>query len=464
MRSRCEEHELQSYKVAEEAINDTSWRTLMRSPARAYVLCLAVFAATLGGPVLADPPPGALQSASAQTDKTRPRIVVTFANPILQLSGPAGTTGRHYSGGGYLVGQSAHEIAQRVARTYSLKEVASWPIRTLSIHCVVYEILDHRPVATVLAELSKDSRISLAQPLYEFHTMTDAPKNAPVHYNDPMYESQTNLVALGMSNAHQLSQGSGVRIALIDTGVDTLHPDLRGRIARTESFLLSRVTSPLLFRHGTAMAGLIAAVANNHVGIVGIAPKARIEVYEACWQLKSGADDAACNTFTLAKALARALDRDIQLVNLSIAGPADPLLSALITTGIKRGVTFVGPIGGPSDEFPTAIPGVIAVQGSEHTLRTNALAAPAKQVLTLRPEGQFDFESGTSVATAEVTGAIALLMSAADEPLTTDAIALFLKGTSGGADPAASIPATINVSAALKRLDLDQHLGPIVRH
>ena len=443
-----------------------STRTLMRSLARACVLNLAVFAATPEvGAAFADPPaPAAHRFASPQADRTYPRIVVTFANPIQQPIGPAGTTGRHYSGGGYFVGQSAHQMAKRVASTYSLKEVASWPIKTLSIHCVVYEILDNRPVATVLAELSKDSRISLAQPLQEFHALADAPTKAPVPYNDPLYDLQTNLVALGMSNVHQRSQGSGVRIALIDTGVDTSHPDLRGRIVRTESFIPSRVTSPRLYRHGTAMAGLIAAVANNRVGIVGIAPQARIEVYEACWQLKPDADEAACNTFTLAKALAGALDRGIQLVNLSVAGPADPLLSALVTDGIKHGVTFVGSIGRPSDGFPTAIPGVIAVQGSEHTLQANALAAPATHVLTLRPEGQFDFESGTSVATAEVTGVIALLMSAADEPLTTDAIVLFLKGTSGGANRAASIPATINVSAALERLDLDQHPGRLAKH
>ena len=77
------------------------------------------------------------------------------------------------------------------------------------------------------------------------------------------------------------------------------------------------------------------------------------------------------------------------------------------------------------------------------------------------PAVQIDLHAGTSVAAAEVTGAIALLMSAADQLLTTDAIPLFLKGTSGGTDPAASIPPTINVSAALERLDLDQHPGPI---
>ena len=77
---------------------------------------------------------------------------------------------------------------------------------------------------------------------------------------------------------------------------------------------------------------------------------------------------------------------------------------------------------------------------------------------------QIDLHAGTSVAAVEVTGAIALLMSAADQPLTTDAIPLFLKGTSGGANPAASIPPTINVSAALERLDLDQHPGRLAKH
>jgi len=133
-----------------------------------------------------------------------------------------------------------------------------------------------------------------------------------------------------------------VRIALIDTGVDTRHPDLRGRIARVKSFVDSKPRSSRSFRHGTAMAGLIAAVANNRVGIVGIAPLAQVEVFEACWQLKPDTDEAACNTFTLAQALVAALDAGVALVNLSIGGPADPLLSALVEAGLKRGVIFIG--------------------------------------------------------------------------------------------------------------------------
>ncbi len=113
------------------------------------------------------------------------------------------------------------------------------------------------------------------------------------------------------------------------------------------------------------MAGLIAAVANNKVGIVGIAPLAQIEVFEACWQLTANADAAACNTFTLAKAIAAAIDAGIPLVNMSIAGPADPLLSALVQSGLKRGMIFVGSAADDGDSFPANINGVIGVGNSD---------------------------------------------------------------------------------------------------
>ena len=390
---------------------------------------------------------------------THARVVVTFANQPRQSPGPAGSTGRRYTGDGYLLAQSAHAEAKRVAAKYALREVANWPIRSLAIHCVIYEIPDDRSVTAVLAELSKDSTVRLAEPLSEFHTLSD-PKTTPpaATYNDPLYDLQTNLPALGIAAAHEHAQGSGVRIALIDTGVDTRHPDLRGRIVRTRSFVDRRPTSATSYRHGTAMAGLIAAVANNHVGIVGIAPLAQLEVFEACWQLRPDSDDAVCNTFTLAKALAAALDSGITLINMSIAGPQDPLLASLVDVAIKRGVTFVGAAAEPADAFPTGIAGVIAAQGQQRSLKADAFAVPANHILTLRPEGQYDFESGTSVAAAELTGVIALLMSSSDTRLSTDSIVSLLKETEVANAPVAG---SINVVGALAKLDLEHHRGRV---
>jgi subtilisin family serine protease len=368
-----------------------------------------------------------------------PRIVVAFANVPQGAPAPAGTTGTRYGGDGYRLAQAAHRQARRVADAYALRELTSWPIETLAMHCVVYEVPPGRDVGQLLAELQKDAQVMLAEPLQEFHTLSSAADPA---YNDPLYGLQANLAPLGVAAAQEHAQGAGIKVALIDTPVDGAHPDLRGRIVRTHSYLPE--PAPAGSRHGTAMAGLIAAVANNHIGIVGIAPQAQLEVFAACWQLAPDADAAACNTFTLAQALAAALNSGAALVNLSIAGPEDPLLAALITQGLKRGITFVGALPAGGATFPTSVAGVLAAEGSEHVSSALALHAPAEHVLTLRPAGEYDFVSGSSVAAAEVSGVIALLLSASHTRLGQANLGALL----APAEPGHSVDA----SAALARL------------
>lgn len=414
----------------------------MRTPAWACLLAIA--AATAGE---ASVPPSAPADSGSP-----PRIVVAFANQPQAAPGPAGTTGRRYAGDGYRVAQRAELEARRVAAQYALRQIASWPIRALEMHCVVYEIEGGRPAREVLASLAHDPRVELAEPLHEFHTLTAAGAGpAAATYNDPLFDLQTNLRALGIPAAHRRAQGAGVRIALIDTGVDSQHPDLRGRILETHSFLTPAHRPARLLRHGTAMAGIIAAVANNHLGIVGIAPRAQLLVYEACWQLRPADDAAACNTFTLAQALAAALEAGAPLVNLSVGGPADALLDALIQVGLKHGVVFVGAGAEGDAGFPTGVAGVLAAAASESALPPGALPAPGRHVLTLRPEGDYDFESGSSVAAAELTGIVALLMSASPARLTAPRIAALLRD-SGGAAPGAD-PPPVNAAVALTRLD-----------
>jgi len=88
-----------------------------------------------------------------------PRIVVAFSNQWHAAPGPAGTTGSRYDGGGYRVSQSAQQQARRIAADYALRPITSWPIEALSLHCIVFEVTDRRPVAEVLAALSKDPRV-----------------------------------------------------------------------------------------------------------------------------------------------------------------------------------------------------------------------------------------------------------------------------------------------------------------
>jgi hypothetical protein len=102
-----------------------------------------------------------------------PRIVLTIANHTPGVPSPAGSSTPRYGGGSYLLGQSAHAVARRIAKQYALKEVDSWPIEALAVHCVVYEVPAGQDVQDLLARLNRDARITLAQPLQEFHTLSD---------------------------------------------------------------------------------------------------------------------------------------------------------------------------------------------------------------------------------------------------------------------------------------------------
>ena len=81
------------------------------------------------------------------------------------------------------------------------------------------------------------------------------------------------------------------------------------------------------------MAGIIAANENNREGIVGIAPGAELFAYRACWPTQDASASATCNTLTLAKALSAAIDRKMNIVNLSLSGPSDPLLERIVAVG-----------------------------------------------------------------------------------------------------------------------------------
>ena len=92
------------------------------------------------------------------------------------------------------------------------------------------------------------------------------------------------MSALDVAEAHSFSRGAGIRVAIIDTGVDTRHPDLAGRTQLTRNYIDSDDVEFRNDRHGTQVAGLIAASANNGIGIVGVAPDVRLLAYKACWQ------------------------------------------------------------------------------------------------------------------------------------------------------------------------------------
>ena len=334
-------------------------------------------------------------------------IVAVDSAPAAYVASAGGTPRGYDAVADYGPTSHARQAMRAVEKEYGLREVNAWPIEPLHIHCAVLEIPSGADRNTLLAALAKDQRVKLTQPLQTFATRTDG-------YNDPYFGLQRGFQQMDVADAHPWSRGEGVKVAIIDTGVDIEHPDLRGSIAGAANFVDADDAQFRHDRHGTEMAGVIAAVANNREGIVGVAPNARLFIFKACWQASSDADAARCNSFTLARALTAAFDVHAQVVNLSLAGPDDPLVGDLIREGLRRGMLFVGAAstGAATETSLLHQPGIIEVASSEtHSAIDNALYAPGREILTLLPGGHYDFASGTSIATAQVSGVVALMLA-----------------------------------------------------
>nr|WP_305119189.1 S8 family serine peptidase [Tahibacter harae] len=302
----------------------------------------------------------------------------------------------------------------------------------------------------LLQRLQQDRRVRIAQPLQEFETFSAPAAPDEKVYNDPYLQLQHNFSAIAAAGAQRSSRGDGVRIALIDTGLDADHPELAGRILEQRDFV-GGAAMPAE-RHGTEVAGVISAVANNNLGIVGIAPAAQLLAYRACWSLPGAAAGARCNSFTLALALTAALSSDARIINLSLGGPADPLLQELLSHAIARGTVVVGAVPPSRDlgGFPLGVPGVIAVASSEDPAPdAPVLRAPGRDILTLEPGGRFDYASGSSLATAQVSAALALLLAL--EPKRDSAELYTLLSRSQ-----AAAGTSINVCAAVAALGRDR--------
>jgi subtilisin family serine protease len=401
-------------------------------------------AALLLGLAACGSPPAVLPSVPADSTAMRDRperlIVVAVDNPRGASSGAAGSTiGNYASLQQYVAGPSARHDLEALKRAHGLREVTAWPIPSLRLHCVVLEVPEHRSRDEVIAALQRDARVQLAQPLQTFSGLSDA----GVSYNDPYASLQHGLVQVEAAKAHAMSRGSGVQIALVDTGVDTAHPDLRGRIATTRNLVDRDDQAFLRDRHGTEVAGVIAAVANNALGIVGVAPEATLRVYKACWQRASAEGGGArCNSFTLAQALSASIDDGAPIINLSLGGPADELLSRLVLHAIKLGRIVVAavPPSGELGGFPVGVPGVIVVDSIGRPERPGVLKAPGQSVLTLVPGGHYDFANGSSLAAAHVTGVVALLL-AGQMPPAPDRLHALLESSRAHNRPGSSISA-----------------------
>ena len=375
-------------------------------------------------------------------------IVLAVGNPIDPPPTHAGSSLLGYvPSGNYGAGQRAASTLAVLQRNYRWRQLVGWPIKGLGLYCIVLEPPAGTSRDTLLAVLARDKRVQLAEPLRDFSVYSSRRQDAH-RYNDPYVDLQRGFRETDAGLAQAVTQGAGVDVAIVDTGADLTHPDLRGQIHDVHNLVDDDASAFDRDHHGTEVAGIIAAIADNHRGIVGMAPKARLSVYKACWYPPDSEAGARCNSFTLAKALAAVTGTNARIVNLSLGGPSDPLLSRLMQRVVEHHVVVAAlPPDGKLDGFPADVPGVIVVNSSGNPVDPpGVLNAPGNDILTTQPNGGYDFTSGSSMAAAQVSGIAALLVSL-DPGLDGRAIHDLLARTSKIVDGVSQVNAAAAVAA-----------------
>ncbi|MEQ1544199.1 S8 family serine peptidase [Methyloglobulus sp.] len=338
-------------------------------------------------------------------------LLVTFSdNTINSIKGTASPTS-YRRRGDYRSSTWSERVANQLADDYGLEKLAEWPMSEVGAQCVVYKVSDKTTVVSAIERLSKDDRVDIVQSMNVFKTKAQS-------YNDPYFKLQTNLQQMQIGLAHGRATGQDIIIGMIDTGVDLDHPDLAGQISKNQNFAKDISASFSTDKHGTAVAGVMVARRDNAKGIIGVAPNAKLVVLKACWPDKADAIEAICNSFTLALAINTAIKTGVDVLNMSLTGPQDPLLTLLLNKAIANGIIVVAADTGFADSvesFPASLKDVISVQSIKQPVSVpdslaESVAAPGDKILTTLPHGTYDFISGSSIAAAEVSGVIALLL------------------------------------------------------
>ena len=350
-------------------------------------LALALGAVPCGG-ARGEPAPAASESGR--------RILV-----MLRLAPPHFRAGAGYSGG-YGDDQSRggrRRIAAGIARRHRLALVDSWPMPAIGVDCFIMTVPADRAADAAAEEVSRDAAVAWAQPVAIFRTLGQTGA-------DPLFAAQPTAKAWHLAQLHRFATGRRVRVAVVDSQVDTGHPDLAGQIARWRDFVTGRPT--VGEDHGTGIAGVIAARAWNGLGIAGIAPDARLYALRACWQ--SQRETTVCDTFSLAKAISYAIEQRAEIINLSLSGPSDRLLATLLKVGMARGADVVAAFdpAARGGGFPASLDGVIAVAAMPVDGPRGPYWAPGRDIPTTQPGARWYLVSGSSYAAAEVSGLLAL--------------------------------------------------------
>ncbi|PKL77878.1 MAG: hypothetical protein CVV27_04390 [Candidatus Melainabacteria bacterium HGW-Melainabacteria-1] len=277
------------------------------------------------------------------------------------------------------------------------------------------------------AALTRDPQVVFAGPDQSPRRIVAAPQyvNAPTTRNgDPLKEQQWSLKAVDAERAWTVSTGANVIAAVVDTGVDLQHPDLKANLV--EGYNAEQPGTPPQdgHYHGTHVAGIIAAVANNGQGITGIAPQAKIMPIRTISQ--GGVAEVA-------DGIVWAADNGARVINLSLgwdhpSASVEETIQRAVKYALSKNVVICAALSNASNNNAKSTPdnlankpgfeGVIGVgnvdvndkrQGAWGNWKS--VSSPGTQIMSTLPNGRYGNLTGTSMATPMVAGIVALMIS-----------------------------------------------------
>jgi subtilisin family serine protease len=296
-----------------------------------------------------------------------------------------------------------------IAQRHDMTRLETFTMRLTGRRLHLWSIDGNTSVEDMIRNVCAERLVAGLQPEYRYIFAQDSAGQASEPVNNDQYAPEK----LNLTEAHRLARGNRVLVAVIDSEVDASHPDIAGAVV--ENFD-SSADDEQPHSHGTGMAGAIVA----HKTMLGTAPNVRLLTVRA---FSTRAKYVVGTTFTILKGLDWAAEKGARIVNMSFAGPSDPRLRDALDKAYKKGMVLIAAAGNAGPKSPPLYPGadknVIAVTAtdSNDAVFTGAnrgdyiaVAAPGVDILAPAPDGTYQFTTGTSVATAEVSGVVALLL------------------------------------------------------
>ena len=364
---------------------------------RPFLALLLLMAAP--APAIAAVVPNSIADAKSSADEER-QILVMLKMPAPHYRPNSGYGGNY----GDLASQEARKrLARSIAERHGVQLRDGWPMPLLGVDCFVMVVPPGKSIDKVLAEVSKEPGVAWSQRMTSYAIPSKARAEG-----DPLYPVQPTAAEWKLRELQRAATGRGVKIAIVDSQVDVDHPDLAGQVVVDKNFVDGPASGAEA--HGTHVAGIIGAKAGNGIGIAGVAPGAKLMALRACREVDRG-QRTLCQSLALAKALEFAIENKANIINLSLSGPNDLLLSKLLDVAIDHQITVVAAFDQhlPAGGFPASLPGVIPVADEAlQTMPVGVYGAPGRDLPTTQPGGGWSLVNGTSYAVAQISGLAAL--------------------------------------------------------